>query len=166
MSHRGRINPSQGDTLEDLHKVLKVVPQGDCICVLGDLNEQLVVNVQGTTGAWTGGPPSKNSDKMVELLQMYNLQAANTFFEPKKNKSAHAYMYTETKAKACGQDLGLYVGERVRCEHDGQEIDGDVIAAERTDDTIFQDSLALRWTIRFDDEHMRCAQAERHAKES
>ena len=50
MPHRGRVSPAQGDTLQDLHKVLKTVPQGDCIYILGDLNEQLDVNVQGTTG--------------------------------------------------------------------------------------------------------------------
>ena len=39
MPHRGRINPSQSDTISDIERVLSKVPRGDCICILGDLNE-------------------------------------------------------------------------------------------------------------------------------
>ena len=154
LPHRGRVSPSQDDTLQDLHKVLKKVPKNDCICILGDLNEQLAANVQGATGPWTGGPPSKNSDKIIEFMRMYDLRAANTYFEPKKHKTPHTYLYTESKAVASGQDLGIYVGERIRCTLNGQSLDGDVIAVDLSDDAITNDPSALQWTIRFDDGHI------------
>ena len=57
MSHRGRTQPRQDDTLNDLQTVLAKVPRGDCICVLGDMmNEQLEKNVHHRTGKWTAGP--------------------------------------------------------------------------------------------------------------
>ena len=46
MPHRGRVSPSQDDTLQDLHKVLTKVTKNDYICILGDLNEQLTANIQ------------------------------------------------------------------------------------------------------------------------
>ena len=52
MPHRGRVAPSQDDTLRDLEKVLASVPTGDCVCILGDLNEQLPSNSQGRTAYW------------------------------------------------------------------------------------------------------------------
>ena len=49
MPHRARTTPKQGDTMHDLEKVLSCVPQGDCICVAGDFNEQLPACTAGRT---------------------------------------------------------------------------------------------------------------------
>ena len=56
MPHRGRVSPSQDDTLRDLQRVLKKVPKGDCVCVIGDFNEQLQSCVDDLTGKWTACP--------------------------------------------------------------------------------------------------------------
>ena len=71
LPHRGRTMPSQDDTLADLEKVLKIVPQGDCICALGDFNEQLEAGIPNRTGKWTAGPPSPNSDKIMHMMQIF-----------------------------------------------------------------------------------------------
>ena len=69
MSHRGRVDPSQDDTLKDLETVLIKVLKGDCVCVLGDLNEQLESSVKGCTGnKCTADAKSPNSDKIIELM--------------------------------------------------------------------------------------------------
>ena len=41
LPHRGRVAPTQDQTLTDLQSVLNDVPTRDCICLLGDFNEQL-----------------------------------------------------------------------------------------------------------------------------
>ena len=82
MPHRGRIQPSQADTLADLEKVLRKVPKGDCICILGDMNEQLEANIQGRTGKWTAGSKSPNADKIMDLMHLHELTATNTLFKP------------------------------------------------------------------------------------
>ena len=64
----GRVAPAQGDTIRNLEAVLSIVPQGDCVCILGDLNEQLESCVKNRTGKWTAGPKSPNSDKIIELM--------------------------------------------------------------------------------------------------
>ena len=51
LPHRGRVCPAQDDTLKDVQAVLNKVPQGDCVCLAGDFNEQLQANVQGVTGS-------------------------------------------------------------------------------------------------------------------
>ena len=53
LPHRARVAPCQDDTLKDVENVLCRVPQGDCICIMGDFNEQLEVNVQCRTGKWS-----------------------------------------------------------------------------------------------------------------
>ena len=50
LPHRGRTMSTQDDTLDDLQKVLTDVPPHDCICLLGDFNEQLQADIQGVTG--------------------------------------------------------------------------------------------------------------------
>ena len=55
LPHRGRVMPSQDDTLKDLQECLSDIPARDCVCLVGDFNEQLQANVQGITGQWTGG---------------------------------------------------------------------------------------------------------------
>ena len=69
ISHRGRVSPAQGDTLADVQKVLSKVPPRDCVCLLGDINEQLESNAQGATGPYTGGPPNH---------QLYHLRTLQT----------------------------------------------------------------------------------------
>ena len=92
MPHRGRVCPSQDDAIADLHEALKLAPPKDCMILLGDLNEQLGANIKNRTGRWTGGEPSKNADKIIDLMRMYNLCVANTFFEPKRGETAHTYL--------------------------------------------------------------------------
>ena len=84
MPHRGRVAPSQDDTIKDLETVLAKVPHGDCICIciLGDLNEQLEGGVKDRIDKWTAGPKSPNSDKLIQLMRLHALTAANTLFEP------------------------------------------------------------------------------------
>ena len=41
LPHRGKVTPSQDDTIQDLHESLQLTHFKDCIVVLGDLNEQL-----------------------------------------------------------------------------------------------------------------------------
>ena len=86
MPHRGRVAPAQDDTIKDLETVLAKVPRGDCICILGDFNEQLESGVKDRTGKWTAGPKSPNSDKIMQLMRLHELTAANTLFEPKSKK--------------------------------------------------------------------------------
>ena len=72
LPHRGRVQPSQDDTIRDLQVVLKKVPSHDCICIMDDFNEQLQKSVENRTGKWTSGAASKNSVKILELMQMYD----------------------------------------------------------------------------------------------
>ena len=50
LPHRGRVAPSQGDTLSDIQTVLSKVPARDCVCLLGDFNEQLEGGVKHHKG--------------------------------------------------------------------------------------------------------------------
>ena len=63
--HRARVAPCQDDTLHDLEAVLRRVPKGDCICIMGDFNEQLEGGIQNRTGRWVGDTKSKNADKIM-----------------------------------------------------------------------------------------------------
>ena len=95
LPHRGRVAPCQGDTLHDLEEVLRIVPQGDCVCVMGDFNEQLCGNIADRTGKFVGGPPSTNANKIMDLMKLHDLTAVNTFFAPKKNETVHTYLATK-----------------------------------------------------------------------
>ena len=46
MSHRARVKPDQKDVLKQLRAAIKKVSKGDCVVILGDLNEQLPRNIQ------------------------------------------------------------------------------------------------------------------------
>ena len=81
LPHRARVCPSQDDTLADVQTVLSKIPDRDCICMMGDINEQLQGNIKGITGKWTGGPQSRNSEKIVDFLRLNKLAAMNTFFK-------------------------------------------------------------------------------------
>ena len=50
LPHRGRVCPDQDDTIADLHEALKKAQPGDCIVLMGDLNEQLGPNIPNRTG--------------------------------------------------------------------------------------------------------------------
>ena len=95
LPHRGRTAPSQDDTLYDLEKVLKSVPNGDYICVPGDLNEQLQDNVKDRTGKFVGDPESTNGQKIMDLIRLHDLTAVNTYFEPREGETAHTYLATK-----------------------------------------------------------------------
>ena len=95
LPHRGRTSSSQDDTLADLQKVLSNVNAHDCVCVLGDLNEQVQTNIKGLTDRWTGGQASKNADKVTQLMRFHNLAAVNTMFQPKKHQSVHTFLFIE-----------------------------------------------------------------------
>ena len=126
MPHRGRTQPNQDDTIKDLQLVLSKIPSGDCICVLGDLNEQLEGNVLNRTGKWTAGPKSKNADKMLDIMHMYNLTAANTLFEPKNEFALYTFLQTEKKETSVKGDMGEYVGRKVNTNIDGNWTTGTV----------------------------------------
>ena len=97
LSHRGRVSPSQEDTLADLQKVLSQIPERDYTCILGDINEQLTGEVERATDKWVGGAPSANSAKIIEFLQLNGLVAANTMFKPKKYHSVCTFLQTAQK---------------------------------------------------------------------
>ena len=122
LPHRGRTLLSQDDTLADLRKVLSNVPSHDCVCILGDLNEQVDANIQGHTGRWTGGPASKNANKINELLRLYQLAAVNIMFQPKRNKSVCTFLQTESTGSEKVNDFGKYVGRKVKAQHNDKWI--------------------------------------------
>ena len=148
MPHRGRASPSQEDTTLDLHEALKKAPPKDCIMVMGDFNEQVPGNVKDRTGKWTGDTPSKNADKTMELLDMYDLCVANTFFEPKRGATVHTYLRSKTKEECESEDFGMYVGETVACKYKGNVVEGKITAAEIGSDPSGSDP---QWTVQFED---------------
>jgi len=144
LPHRGRVAPAQGQTLTDLQRLLNDVPARDCICLLGDFNEQLPANVEGITGRWTGGHPTKNADDIISMLRLNNLVAINTLFRPKQKHSVHTFLKTKRES---GIDTSLaksYVGRAVKCKYKRRWITGEVI----------EPSLITRepaWIVRFTD---------------
>ena len=128
--HRGRVDPCQDDTLHDLEAVLNRVPQGDCIWILGDFNEQLEENVKGRTGRWVGGIPSQNSEKIIQLLRLHELNAVNTMFPPRYGKEVHTFLHTAQQGgvdQVVGRgkdqgvnDYGEYVGSYCKAKYKGK----------------------------------------------
>jgi hypothetical protein len=151
LPHRGRTQPSQDDTLLDLEKVLSIVPQGDCICVAGDFNEQLPANAQGRTGVYVGGQASANSDKIVQLLQRHDLVAANTLFTPKKFASVHTFLQTKRKDMETDMqdDCDEYVGRAVQTKYKGKTVTDTVEANLGTQ------GGEREWVVRFKDKYVR-----------
>ena len=149
MPHRGRVQPCQDDTIKDLESVMATAPQCDCICLLGDLNEQLEGGVPGHTGKWTAGPKSANSDKMINFMRIHNLTAANTLFEPKaKDKTAlHTFLQTKRGDTTEQGDMGEYVGDKVREKYKGIWYDGTVVAANGNGNQ--------PWTAKFTDGYVK-----------
>ena len=143
LPHRGRVMPAQDDTLADLQKVLSNIPPHDCVCLLGDFNEQLQSDIQGVTGHWTGGKGSANADKIIEILRLNNLIAVNTLFQP--SNSVHTYMQTKRKGTDTDNDEGEYVGRTVRAKYKGKGVNG-IVEAVR------QQQGQKVWVVRFEDD--------------
>ena len=161
MPHRGRVAPCQDDTLQDLEKVLLTVPKSDCVCILGDFNEQLEGNVQGRTGKWVGGLKSKNADKIMQLLQLHELTAINICFQPRHGKEVHTYPYLHTVSKdqttAQGStnvecnDYSEYIGSFCKVKYRGRHISGRVKAV--------YGGKTKKWLVHFEDGFaLRCGQ--------
>ena len=128
------MQPAQDDTISDLEKVLtSKVPQGDCICILGDLNEQLEAEVQGRTGKWTAGPKSPNSDKIIQLMHLHALTAMNTIFEPNSTFALNTFLQTKRDDKTNQQghnDYGEHVGASVKVRYHAANQNGAPRSAE------------------------------------
>ena len=94
------------NTIKSLIKLLKEVPKHDCTVLLGDFNEQLPANVPNRTGKWAFGNKSENSEDLLEVMQMFDLFAANTKFQPKQKVStATSHLYG-----MCGRHFCTKVG--------------------------------------------------------
>ena len=160
LPHRGRVCPNQDDTIADVHKALQQAQAGDCIVLLGDLNEQLAPNIQGRTGRWAGGQSSKNADKILDIMHMYDLYAVNTHFEPKKGETQHTYMCPKSKNTCAQGDFGLHVGEKVACRLNGKNVQGEVIAVDQGDEQNDKAQDADVWTVLFEDgQKIRCGKS-------
>jgi hypothetical protein len=83
--------------------------------LLGDFNEQIQGKVPHTTGEWVGGPPSTNSEKIIQFLQINNLAAVSTMFKPKAHHSVCTFLQTTKSDK--NNDHGVYVGHTVRAKY-------------------------------------------------
>ena len=91
-----------------------------------NFNEQIETNVENITGRWTGGPPTKNSDKIISLLRMNELIAMNTIFRPKKNQSVHTFLQSKRSEAASTNEK--YIGRAVKAKYRGRWVRGTVIA--------------------------------------
>ena len=91
-----------------------------------------------------------NADKIIEIMRMYDLYAANTHFEPKKGESPHTYLGPKPKGPCAQGDFGLHVGEQVSCRYKGRTVKGEVIAVEQGKD----DSEPDEWSVLFEDGHL------------
>ena len=121
LPHRGRVCPSQDDTIKDLETVLSKVPRGDCVVLMGDLNEQLESDISDRTGKWTAGPPSPNSDKILQLMYLHDLTAMNTLFKPKSTWALCTFLQTKKAGQKPHNDFGEYVGAKVKTKYNGRE---------------------------------------------
>ena len=142
LPHRAKIAPTQDQTLTQVQELLSEIPSRDCVCLLGDFNEQLAPNVDGITGAWTGSKPSKNSDKIISLLRLYNLTAMNTMFRPKKHQTVHTFLQTKRKEGDVHDDK--YIGRSVKVKYNRRWTTGKVIAPSLI-------STEPAWIVRFED---------------
>ena len=142
LPYRGRVAPTQDQTLTDLQNALNGAHPRDCICLLGDLNEQLGAGVKNVTDRFTGGPPPKNAAKIVDMLRLNDLAAVNTYYQPKPNKSVHTYLHTKRNDNA--GDSGMYVGRKVKEQYRGRLVAGEVIATQWTQDI-------PTWIVKFED---------------
>ena len=129
LPHRGRVQPNQDDTLVDLEIVLTTkVSRGDCVCIMGDLNEQIEVGVESRTGKWVAGEKSSNADKIMTMMQLHELTSMNTMFEPRRTSALHTYLQTERDDSPDPHDYGEFVGDTVRTKYRGEWYEGKVVS--------------------------------------
>ena len=128
MPHRDRVCPDQDTTIADLQEALQKAPTSDCIVLLGDLNEQLQANVQGRTGNFTAGQQSPNADKIMQLMQLHELTAANTLFKPKSRAALCTFLQTKRNDSDAHNDMGQHVGSKVAVQYKGKWMGGRVKA--------------------------------------
>ena len=147
LPHRGRIQPCQDDTLRDLEKVLTRVPKRDCICIMGDLNEQLEGGVNGRTGKWVAGPKSPKADKIMQILQLHELTAVNTTFEPRRTSALHTFIQTKRKEDS-ESDYGEHVGKSVRTRYKNEWYQGDVVST-------YGQNGKQKWIVKYTDNYVR-----------
>ena len=76
------------------------------------------------------------------------LAAANTMFQPKRNKSVCTFLQTESTGSEKVNDFGKYVGRKVKAKHDGTWIPGVV------EKTHTNNKGHMRWSLRFEDGHV------------
>ena len=131
--HRGRTQPSQEDTIKDLRTILAKIPRGDCICILGDFNEQLKSAIPNRTGKWTAAPKSQNADKILELMHMHELTAANTLFEPRHQSALYTFLQSERDGMREHGDMGEYVGRKTKVKCKDTWITGTVKSVHNID---------------------------------
>ena len=148
LPHRGRVQPNQDDTLRDLEAVLsREVAPGDCVCIMGDLNEQLEGGVKSRTGKWVAGEKSSKADKIMQLLQLHELTAINTTFQPKRKSALYTYLQTKCKDKDAN-DYGEYVGADVRTKYKNDWYEGRVVSTTGHNNT-------QKWVVKFADNYVR-----------
>ena len=148
LPHRGRVQPNQDDTLRDLELVLAKVPRGDCVCIMGDLNEQLEGGVASRTGRWVAGQKSANADKIMQLMQLHELTAVNTTFQPKRKSALYTYLQTKCKDQGATSDHGEHVGATVRTRYKGQWYEGRVMST-------FGNNNTQKWVVKYTDNYVR-----------
>ena len=144
LPHRGRVQPNQDDTLRDIETVLAKVPKRDCICMMGDFNEQVQGGVQGRTGKWVANQQSVNADKIMQLMQLHELTAANTLFEPRCTSALYTYLQTKSSEQSAAGDHGEYVGETVRTRFKNKWYEGLVLATHGRNGK-------QQWTVKYSD---------------
>ena len=147
MPHRARVQPAQHNTMIELTKLLKEAPSNDCIVLLGDFNEQLQANVKGYTGKWGSGEASKNAESVLDLMRMFNLCAANTFFKPKRNCSNATYLAPDNSDGITSADQE-FVGRKTKVKYKGAVYSGVVQGLQLEDGK-------GKWTVRFADGYIR-----------
>ena len=148
LPHRGRVQPNQADTLRDLEMVLTKVPRGDCVCIMGDLNEQLEGSIAHRTGRWAAGQKSANADRIMQLMQLHELTAVNTMFQPKCTSALYTYLQTKCKDQGAVDDYGEHVGARVRTRYKNAWYEGRVMST-------YGRNGAQKWVIKFTDNYVR-----------
>ena len=99
---------------------MKEIPKNDCIIVLGDLNEQLGHQPK-LSGKWSHGNASQNDHKVLDMMRMFDLQAANTYYQSRRGKSNATYM-------ACveGTEEGKLQGREVINKYKGIKYRGTI----------------------------------------
>ena len=147
LPHRGRVSPCQADTMRDLEAVLAKVPKRDCVCIMGDLNEQIQGNVKDRSGKWVGGPPSTNADSIMQLMHLHSLTAINTLFQPPRQGSVNTYLHTQANSES--GDLGEFVGDKVIVTYRGKKIKGRVCS------TYANAQNKQIWVVKFDDGYVK-----------